>query len=189
MKEIWKPIKNYEGLYEVSNLGRVRSLDRITKYTNRHGNESSQFRQGEIKNQCDNGNGYKIVNLYKNNKGKTFYVHRLVVEAFRGEIPEKMAVNHIDFNTENNNLDNLEVVTYAENNWHSSRSGRYEDKRGSKVRVFFKDGTTKEYPSMTKASKQLNIHRDTLIKAIHKGGNHGKLKFSQLGIAKVEQFE
>ena len=89
MKEIWKPIKNYEGLYEVSNLGRVRSLDRITKYTNRHGNESSQFRQGEIKNQCDNGNGYKIVNLYKNNKGKTFYVHRLVVEAFRGEIPEK----------------------------------------------------------------------------------------------------
>ena len=189
MKEIWKDIKDYEGHYQVSNYGRVKSVPRVTSYTNKAGYESSQFRDGQIKKEIDNGKGYKAVNLYKNNKGKLVYVHRLVAQAFIGEIPKGMVINHIDFDRSNNRLDNLEIVTYSENNMHSAKSGRYDDKGGSKVRVYFKNGDIKEFPSMTKASRDLGIHRDTLIKVIHKGGNHGKKKFAELGIFKIEQFK
>ena len=57
------------------------------------------------------------------------------------------------------------------------------------MKVYFADGEVREYPSMTKASKNLGIHRDTLIKVIHHGGNHGKKKFAELGISKIEQFK
>ena len=189
MKEIWKDIKGYEGHYQVSNYGRVRSVPRVTPYINKAGYKSSQFRDGQIKKDTDNGRGYKSVSLYKNNKGKMAYVHRLVVQAFIGEIPEGMAVNHIDFDKSNNRLDNLEIVTYSENNMHSARAGRYDDKRGSKVRVYYDNGDIKEFPSMTKASRGLGVHRDTLIRVVHKGGNHGKKRFSELGITRIEQFE
>ena len=113
----------------------------------------------------------------------------MVVEAFIGEIPPGMAVNHKDFDKSNNTLENLEIVTYSENNKHSAKAGRYDDKGGAKVKVYFADGEVREYPSMTKASKNLGIHRDTLIKVIHRGGNHGKKKFAELGISKIEQFK
>ena len=189
MKEIWKDIKGYEGQYQVSNLGRVKSLPRTTPYINKAGCESWQFREGQLKKEIDNGRGYKSVSLYKDNKGKQFYIHRLVVEAFIGEIPPGMAVNHKDFDKSNNTLENLEIVTYSENNKHSAKAGRYDDKGGAKVKVYFADGEVREYPSMTKASKNLGIHRDTLIKVIHRGGNHGKKKFAELGISKIEQFK
>ena len=72
--EVWKPIKGYEGLYEVSNIGRVRSL------RNNHGN----YREKILKQQ-DNGDGYLQVTLYKDGKAKHFTVHRLVAMAFCGE--------------------------------------------------------------------------------------------------------
>lgn len=72
--EVWKPIKGYEGLYEVSNMGRVRSL------RNNHGN----YREKILKQQ-DNGDGYLQVTLYKDGKAKHFTVHRLVAMAFCGE--------------------------------------------------------------------------------------------------------
>ena len=72
---------------------------------------------------------------------------------------------------------------------HSARAGRYDDKRGSKVRVYYDNGDIKEFPSMTKASRGLGIHRDTLIRVVHKGGNHGKKRFSELGITRIEQFK
>lgn len=189
MKEIWKDIKGYEGQYQVSNLGRVKSLPRTTAYINKAGYDSSQFREGQFKKEIDNGRGYKTVDLYKDNKGKRVYIHRLVVEAFIGDIPPGMVVNHKDFDRSNNALENLEIVTYSENNKHSAKAGRYDDIGGAKVRVYFTDGEVREYPSMTKASKNLGIHRATLIKAIHHGGNHGKKKFAELGISKIEQFK
>ena len=146
MKEIWKDIKGYEGQYQVSNLGRVKSLPRTTPYINKAGYESSQFREGQLKKEIDNGRGYKTVDLYKDNKGKRLYIHRLVVEAFVGDIPPGMAVNHIDFNKANNALDNLEIVTYSENNNHSAKAGRYDGKRGAKVRVYYINGKVEEYP-------------------------------------------
>lgn len=74
--EIWKDIEGYEGMYQVSNMGRVRSLDRVKP------NSGGQIAKGHILPHSDNGHGYQFVSLWKFNKGRRFYVHRLVASAF-----------------------------------------------------------------------------------------------------------
>lgn len=92
MEEIWKDIKGYDGIYQVSNKGRVKS-----------------FVKGEkVMSPTDNGNGYKIVGLGGRRNKKNHYVHRLVAEAFLKNEKCYREVNHIDENTANNNLGNLE---------------------------------------------------------------------------------
>lgn len=115
--ELWKPVIGFENLYEISNLGRVRSLDRIT--------ESGQFRKGKIRECYCYVNDYKVVKLYYN--GKTFnkYIHRLLAEAFvPNPNPELYdTVNHIDGNRGNNSLDNLEWCTQKQNIQHAWKTG------------------------------------------------------------------
>lgn len=110
--EIWKDIRDYEGLYQGSNLGRARSLDRWVKGKN----GSMQFKKGKILNPAPTKDGYFRVGLYKNGKVKNFRVNRLVAEAFL-EIPEELKhlkgtrylqVNHKDENKQNNSVNNLE---------------------------------------------------------------------------------
>lgn len=92
MEEIWKDIEGYEGLYQVSNMGRVRSLTRNII----------------LKNQIARS-GYKRIQLYKNNKGyKHFQIHRLVANAFIPNPDNLPQVNHKDENKANNRVDNLE---------------------------------------------------------------------------------
>lgn len=98
MKEIWKDIKGYEGLYQVSNLGNVKSLK-----TNKNLYYSNS------------NNGYLRVGLFKN-KRKMFSIHRLVAENFIPNPNEYLVVNHKDFNQKNNKVDNLEWCTSKENN-------------------------------------------------------------------------
>lgn len=108
--EIWRSVTGYEGLYEVSNFGRVRSLDRYVKH-GRYNDTSLALKKGRILSEKDNGHGYKIVHLTINRQTKDFYVHRLVAIAFlenKNNLPE---VNHIDENRNNNCLDNLEWCT------------------------------------------------------------------------------
>lgn len=100
--EIWKDIEGYEGLYPVSNMGRIRSLDRIKP------NSGGQIAKGKIKSIVDNGNGYKIVNLYKGGTSRMKYVHRLVAEAFLANTHNYPQINHKDENKNNNKLTNLE---------------------------------------------------------------------------------
>ena len=103
--EIWKPVLGFEGRYEVSNFGNVKSLitNKLLKPTSTR--------------------GYLFVNLGKDHKLK--YVHRAVWEAFNGPIPEEMEINHIDENKLNNSLSNLSLVTPRENmNW-GSRPEKY----------------------------------------------------------------
>ena len=97
--EIWKPIKGYEGLYEVSNLGRVKSVAR------------NMIRKTYIKKD----KGYEIIMLCKNGRGKNHSVHRLVAEAFIPNPYGKREINHKDYNRANNNVANLEWVTRVEN--------------------------------------------------------------------------
>lgn len=119
MIELWKDIKNYEGIYQVSNLGRIKTLD---KYVNCLYEQKRLIKSREIKT-FKNNSGYYIVSLYQNNKSKKFLVHRLVAEAFIPNLNNKKEVNHIDGNKENNCVDNLEWVTKSENELHASEKG------------------------------------------------------------------
>jgi len=110
-----KPIRNHEGRYSVTKDGRVWSHPKTFG--------THQFSEGGWLTISDNGRGYKRVGLSKNNKIKSMYVHRLVAEAFIGEIPHKMEVNHIDGVKANNHVSNLEIVTSSENNLHAFRTG------------------------------------------------------------------
>lgn len=113
-QEIWKDIVGYEGIYQVSNLGRVKSLERIV--IDKKG--SKKIVSEAIKSQHDNGNGYMFVGLWKDNKSYNIYVHRLVAIAFIPNPEFKETVNHKDFNRSNNNIDNLEWATYSEQEKH-----------------------------------------------------------------------
>ena len=112
MIEIWMPISKYEGLYQVSNLGRIKSLYSRT----------NNLKKGNIIKQRKNINGYLTVGLTKNNKQKTLRVHRLVAKEFCSNPKNKPCVNHIDGKKENNNYLNLEWVTYSENHKHAYKN-------------------------------------------------------------------
>lgn len=118
IEEIWKDIKDYEGLYQISSYGRVRSLDRYVK--GRYNN--MQLIKGKILSICYNKrvNVYEI-HLRKNNKRKCFKIHRLVADAFvyNDDPKNKTTVNHIDGNRANNNVENLEWVSYSNNLEHA----------------------------------------------------------------------
>lgn len=115
--EIWKDIQGYEDLYQVSNLGNVRSKDR--RVVN-HKSGSTRVCAGMLLNAWDNGNGYLVVSLSKQRKRKNHYVHRLVASAFVENPDNKKCINHTDFDTRNNRASNLEWCTQKENVNHSA---------------------------------------------------------------------
>ena len=124
--EVWKDIPNYEKLYQVSNLGRVRSLD-ILLYREKTGasNTGGYFKKnGRLVAITDNGNGYKIVSLSRKGR-KNFYVHRLVSICFLENSKNDKEVNHIDGNKSNNNINNLEWCNHKENIQHAYDNGLY----------------------------------------------------------------
>lgn len=113
MKEIWKDIEGYEGLYQVSNLGRVKSLDRLVK-TNINNVEERLFRGKELSYDIGK-NGYVYVCLFLNGKGKRKSIHRIVAEAFIPNPDNKPQVNHINTIRADNRVENLEWCTHTEN--------------------------------------------------------------------------
>lgn len=120
--EVWKDIKGYEGYYQVSNLGEVRTIGHKWQRKGIH----------KIKLHENNGYGYLMADLHKNNKSKSVAVHRLVAQAFIPNPENKQQVNHKDGDKYNNNADNLEWVSKAENCWHRNnilgiRTNRIKD--------------------------------------------------------------
>ena len=118
MNEIWKPIKDYEGLYEVSNLGRVKALTRTINKGKCHRTWEEHY----LKYAIDRG-GYVRTSLAKNGINKTVKVHRLVAEAFLPKVEGRDFINHIDGNKQNNCISNLEFVTRTENMKHAFKIG------------------------------------------------------------------
>lgn len=112
MKEIWKPISGFEGLYEVSNMGYVRSVDRIVKRGNCFEKRKSHLMSAVA---SDGTHGYSYVNLYMNGKTYPKRVHRLVAEAFIPNPENKPCIDHINTIRNDNNVENLRWVTYKEN--------------------------------------------------------------------------
>lgn len=106
MNEIWKPIKDYEGLYEISNFGRVKS------YHYHNGTSQRYLHPRKVKD------GYLMVALYKNKEHKNYQLHRLVAEHYLPNLYNCTEVNHIDCDKTNNHVDNLEWVTHYQNILH-----------------------------------------------------------------------
>ncbi len=119
MEEIWKDIEGYEGLYQVSNLGRVKSLGR--SFIGKSGRQYLVVEKLRKVSYADNG--YLVVGLYRNSRGKTFYVHRLVSSAFLLNSENKGTVNHINGQKDDNRAENLEWATQAENIKHAIDNG------------------------------------------------------------------
>lgn len=150
MKEVWKDVVGYEGIYEVSNLGQIRTCaDKVT-YTKRHG--TRHWKQRILKQKGNYKLG-KRVTLWKDGKAKYFLVHRLEAIAFLGNPPnEKSTVNHIDGNRFNNSITNLEWISREENIKHGFRNGLYPTR---KITILTPQGETKEFFSLCECSRFL----------------------------------
>lgn len=151
--EIWKDILGYEGKYQASNFGRVKSLN--YRHTGKE----------KILLQYNSGRGYLQVEL----KGKKYLVHRLVWETFNGKIPEGIEVNHIDENPLNNKLENLNLLSHTNNiNW-GTRTKRVSEKTtngkcSKKVLQYNLEGDfIKEYPSIIEVERQLGFLNSNIV--------------------------
>lgn len=118
----WKPVVGYEGLYEVSESGLVKSLER-EKFCGHEGSKPQITKEKILKERiCKMG--YPVVSLSKDSKAKSVRVHRILALAFIPNPENKPCVNHIDNNPMNKSLDNLEWCTQKENMQHASKQGR-----------------------------------------------------------------
>lgn len=119
MNEKWKDVVGYEGIYQVSDKGRVKRL----RYRTLRSDGSSRILKPKILKGKGDKRPHRRVSLWKNNKSHDYYVHRLVADAFIPKVINKNYINHKDGNPRNNEVNNLEWCTIAENNLHAHRTG------------------------------------------------------------------
>lgn len=144
--EIWKDIKGYEGIYQVSNYGRVKSLH------NKFGNKELIMKLNK------KYNGYYQVRLKNNGESKDVSIHRLVALHFIPNPENKPQVNHINEDKSDNRAENLEWCTSSYNNTYGTRIERVKSKVSKPVLQYDLNGNfIKEYLSLVEASKQNNF--------------------------------
>lgn len=160
MKEIWRDIDGFEGMYQISNYGRVRSILRtvISK------NGIVKHLKSVILNPGCYTSGYLFVALCKNGKVYQHSIHRLVANAFIPNPEHKPEVNHIDLNKKNNSVINLEWVTGTENQLHTVCMG---GKSQSKQVLCLETGII--YDSMARADAAIGCSEGFVSKSIRKG--------------------
>ena len=160
--EVWKDIEGYEGHYSISNHGRIRNA-----------------KTGRLRTVNPRGDGYCTIVLYKENKAKNLYIHRLVLSHFSDE-QENETVNHVDGDKQNNHIDNLEWLSYRDNNIHAIENGlnsskqRMNNKNSIKVAQYDLGGDLiKEYPSMRQAERETGISASEISAGVKKGWKYG----------------
>lgn len=168
--EIWRDIPGYEGLYQVSNLGNVKSVSRTVIRKN---NIKHTLKGRKLKISKDRL-GYLIVNLCKNNTKKTFKIHRIVLMAFKPVLGmENLQVNHKDEKRSNNNIDNLEWCTAKYNNNYGNHSKNMAVTQGRKIRCI---ETGAEFYSISECARKMKLGCGNI-------SNHlkGNINYSHVG--------
>ena len=171
--EIWKDIKDYEGLYQVSNIGKVRSLDRVVQ--GKLG--SLRTLKGKELSATDNGKGYLKVALQTNGRStrKIYKVHRLVAETFIPNPLNKPEVNHIDCDKTNNHVSNLEWSTSSENSSHAYNNDLKNIKQLSELkekrigRLDDYGNVVEEFKSVKEACVKYNYNKIDYIARVARG--------------------
>lgn len=158
MKEIWKPIKDYEGLYEISNFGNVKILAR--NYT-RYNYLTKRYNIIKVKEKINTRNNkWRLQeNMFNKKQGrKNKRIHKLVAEAFIPNPNNYSYVNHIDGNKQNNYIDNLEWCTLYQNNTHAYKTGLRKSTDITPILQYDLEGNfIREYKSINEASKETNL--------------------------------
>lgn len=182
MKEMWKDIKGYEGIYQISSFGRIKSLQRK--------DNRNHIRPEKILNPKVEKNGYRRVCLCKNGNIKRELVHRLVAEAYVDRKNEEdVIVNHLDNNPSNNRADNLEWTTYKGNMQWAAKQGRMpcneqarinlaksQKARRKSVIAIMPDGERVRFISQVEAGKQLGINPAHIAEACRKEYGYKRVK-------------
>lgn len=177
MKEVWKDIKGYNGMYQVSNFGRIYSKPRLV--------DRKGYKNYWTKEKINYGllykNGYYVFCLYDGKNYNREYVHRIVAKHFIKNEYNKPTVNHIDGNKQNNKATNLEWNTYSENNKHAYEKGLnfVTDKQkelnvktnGKGIIRIDDNGNQTFYESISKAARENNIALSSISLVINKKRN------------------
>ena len=178
--EEWRDITGYEGLYQVSNLGRIKSLSKVIMCRN---GCARRYPEAILKD-MEVGNGYRCVVLYINHMGRQMYVHRLVAKEFIPNPSGLRDVNHIDGCKTNNNCKNLEWCTRSHNIKHAYDHGLHSVNMDSaiakcsrKVSQYTPEGVlVAKYPSASKASKATGFNQ-AQISTYSRGDNKRHLTY------------
>ena len=176
--EIWADVQGYEGKYQVSNHGRVKSLAR---YRKNNGN-SQTFQEERILKQSINNCGYCIVELSLDAKRKRHSVHRLVASAFISNDDGKEQVNHKDENKQNNHVDNLEWCSCKENNNYGSHNEKSAKTRGIAVVRIDESGNCEEFYSISEAARRTGISQPSISECLNKSGKAGGYYWRRKGV-------
>jgi len=165
INETWKDVVGYEGIYEVSNLGQVRTHENKTTFTEKHG--LRKWKQRILKQKTSKDN-CRRVSLWNDGKEQTWLVHRLVAFAFIPTIENKLFINHIDGDRLNNNVTNLEWCNHKENNNHAFDT----DLMTSNIKIVLVHKVTKQphyFRSMSKASEFLDCNNGFISGQLKRG--------------------
>lgn len=177
MKEIWKSVVGYEGLYEVSNLGRVKGVER--KLPHNRNKNLTYIRKEKLLTSTKMNNGYLRVEMSNNGKHKLNLVHRLVALTFIPNPNNYREVNHINCDKSDNRVENLEWVSSSQNKIHALENNLYQN---NKVLLQIKNGVViNEYKSTKEAERKTgilcqNIGKVALCKRNKAGGYQWRYK-------------